>query len=103
MLHEFGHALGLTHEHMNPGGHIDWNREQVIKDLSGPPNNWSIQQIENNIFRTFEKSKTNFTALDKNSIMMYPIPAKWTKSGFNVGLNTGLSAVDKQFIKEQYP
>ncbi|MEO5891959.1 MAG: M12 family metallopeptidase [Ferruginibacter sp.] len=103
VLHEFGHALGLTHEHMNPGGHINWNRDQVIKDLSGPPNSWSIQQIENNMFRTFEKNETNFTSLDKDSIMMYPLPAKWTTDGFTVGLNSELSEVDKTFIQEQYP
>jgi serralysin len=103
VLHEFGHALGLTHEHMNPGGQIQWNRDQVIKDLSGPPNNWSIQTIENNMFKTYDKKETNFTKLDPKSIMMYPLPAKWTKNGFNVGLNTTLSDVDKQFIKDQYP
>ena len=46
VLHEFGHALGLIHEHQNPGGEIKWNRDQVIKDLSGPPNNWSLDVIE---------------------------------------------------------
>lgn len=103
VLHEFGHALGLTHEHMNPGGSIQWNREQVIKDLSGPPNNWSMQVIENNMFKTFDKKETNFTALDGSSIMMYPLPSKWTKNGFSVGLNAKLSNTDKRFIKEQYP
>ena len=103
VLHEFGHALGLTHEHMNPGGHINWNREQVIADLSGPPNNWSLETIENNMFRTFDAHETNFTELDAASIMMYPIPEKWTNDGFSVGLNTELSDVDKEFIRSQYP
>lgn len=102
VLHEFGHALGLTHEHMNPGGKINWNREQVIKELSGPPNNWTLQQIENNMFRTFDKQETNYTKLDKDSIMMYPIPKKWTQDGFSVDLNTELSPTDKSFIRQQY-
>src|SRR5579859_6218861 len=43
VLHEFGHALGLIHEHQNPYGEaIQWNRDAVIRDLSGPPNSWSI-------------------------------------------------------------
>jgi hypothetical protein len=38
----------LQHEHQNPSGGIQWNREAVIADLSGPPNNWKIEMIENN-------------------------------------------------------
>ena len=40
VLHEFGHALGLIHEHQNPKGGIDWNVPAVLADLGGPPNNW---------------------------------------------------------------
>jgi hypothetical protein len=103
VLHEFGHALGLTHEHMNPGGNIQWNRQNVIDDLSGPPNNWSAVEIENNMFQTFEEHETNFTALDPESIMMYPIPKRWTLDGFSVQLNSQLSEMDKNFIRQQYP
>jgi serralysin len=39
VLHEFGHALGLIHEHQNPNRAIQWNRDAVINDLQGPPNN----------------------------------------------------------------
>ena len=37
ILHEFGHALGLIHEHQNPVNKIKWNKPAVIADLSGPP------------------------------------------------------------------
>ncbi len=103
VLHEFGHALGLIHEHQNPGGKINWNREQVIKDLSGPPNNWSLEDIELNVFQPYDKFETNFTKLDPKSIMMYPIPKSWTTDGFSVSLNTRLSRRDRKFIREQYP
>jgi serralysin len=103
VLHEFGHALGLIHEHQNPGGQIQWNREQVIQDLSGPPNNWSLETIEFNMFQPFARNETNYTGLDSHSIMMYPIPSKWTKDGFSAGLNSKLSDTDKEFIREQYP
>ncbi len=103
VLHEFGHALGLIHEHQNPGGEIHWNREAVIRDLSGPPNNWSLDVIEHNMFEPYEKSETNYTKLDPASIMMYPIPATWTTDGLSVALNRGLSPTDKTFIHEQYP
>jgi serralysin len=102
VLHEFGHALGLIHEHQNPGGKIPWNRDAVIKDLSGPPNNWTLDTIEHNMFEPYEKQEVNFTKLDPDSIMMYPIPKSWTTSGFSIGLNTKLSSNDKKFIRQQY-
>jgi hypothetical protein len=103
VLHEFGHALGLIHEHQNPGGVIHWNREQVINDLSGYPNYWSLDTIELNMFRTYATAETNFSALDPESIIMYPLPSRWTTDGFSVGLNSKLSDTDKRFIREQYP
>src|ERR1700730_15084030 len=53
VLHEFGHALGLIHEHQNPQGGIQWKIAAVTKDLSGPPNNWNDATIQNNIFKKY--------------------------------------------------
>jgi hypothetical protein len=102
VLHEFGHALGLIHEHQNPAGGINWDRAAVMRDLSGPPNNWSPDVIEQNMFRPYDAEESNFTGLDPASIMMYPIPASWTTDGFSIGLNAGLSEQDKTFIRQQY-
>jgi hypothetical protein len=102
VLHEFGHALGLIHEHQNPAGGIQWDRARVIADLSGPPNNWDLATIEHNMFEPTGVNETNFTATDAASIMMYPIPPGWTTNGFTVGLNTDLSDKDKEFIHGQY-
>ncbi|MGH8065961.1 MAG: hypothetical protein ACRERE_12175 [Candidatus Entotheonellia bacterium] len=102
VLHEFGHALGLIHEHQNPGGKINWNRDNVIRELSGPPNKWSLQEIEHNMFEPWSQAETNFTAMDAQSIMMYPIPRSWTTDGFSIGLNSKLSPQDRTFIRQQY-
>jgi len=102
VLHEFGHALGLIHEHQNPkGGGIDWNRDAVIRDLSGPPNNWDAATIENNMFKKY--TGVTATDVDPNSIMMYPIPLAWTRDGTSAGLNGKLSEKDEKFIRENYP
>ncbi len=102
VLHEFGHALGLIHEHQNPKGPIQWNRDAVISDLSGPPNNWDLATIENNMFKRYEALELDATAVDTHSIMMYPIPAAWTLDGTSASLNGELSQTDKDFIAEAY-
>jgi hypothetical protein len=103
VLHEFGHALGLIHEHQNPNKAIQWNKAAVKKDLSGPPNNWDDATIQHNLFDKYDPAKVTATPVDKTSIMMYPIPATWTLDGFSSGFNTDLSAQDKALIHQCYP
>jgi hypothetical protein len=103
VLHEFGHALGMIHEHQNPLGGVQWNQAAVIADLGGPPNNWSMQTIENNMFRKYDPAEGIGTQFDGESIMLYPIPAAWTTDGFSSGLNDRLSEDDKLLIEQIYP
>ena len=103
ILHEFGHALGLIHEHQNPHKKIDWDEDAVIADLSGPPNNWDRKRILSNMFKAYDPKLLFATKVDAQSIMMYPIKASWTKNGFSVGFNVTLSSDDKRLIKEAYP
>jgi hypothetical protein len=98
VLHEFGHAIGLVHEHQNPQGGIKWNRPVVIRALSGPPNNWDPDTIEHNMFEKYSVDQVRSTELDRVSIMMYSFPAEWTLDGFSTPENEVLSEKDKQFI-----
>jgi hypothetical protein len=102
VLHEFGHAIGLIHEHQNPEGGIDWNEPAVIADLSGPPNNWDEATIRHNVLDHYAAEAVTATDVDRDSIMMYPIPAAWTNDGFSADLNTDLSEQDRQLISEVY-
>jgi serralysin len=102
VLHEFGHALGLIHEHQNPEGGIEWNEPAVTADLSGPPNNWSPDQIRRNVLDHYDPEVVTTTPVDKDSIMMYPIPESWTLDGFSADMNADLSAQDIAFIQEVY-
>jgi serralysin len=101
ILHEFGHALGLVHEHqrMDP---TKWNKPVVIADLSGPPNNWDAATIESNMFDTFPDNAILGTQLDTTSIMMYPVAASWRLDSLSAGLNTDLSPLDRQLIRKAY-
>jgi serralysin len=102
VLHEFGHALGMIHEHQNPQGGIEWNVPAVMGDLSGPPNNWDEETIRHNVLDHYKPGEITGTPVDPKSIMMYPIPRAWTTNGFSSDLNDDLSATDIEFIRGAY-
>jgi hypothetical protein len=110
ILHEFGHALGLIHEHQSPESSIEWNKQAVINVLSGPPNYWSTKEIAFNVFIRYDKSYSQYadvlpegTDFDPGSIMIYPIPSDWTVGGHAYQINSDLSETDKAFIARCYP
>ena len=105
ILHEFGHAIGLIHEHQNPVHGIRWNKDVVYRDLGGPPNNWPKATVDFNMFATYDRSQVNATDVDPKSIMLYAIPATWTLDGFSSEPNAVLSDLDKAFIGDprNYP
>lgn len=103
VLHEFGHALGLLHEHQSPKATIKWNKPAVYKSLSGPPNNWDKATIDFNMFDREPASKVTATAFDTKSIMLYSFPKSWTTNGFASDPNDSLSATDKKLIRAIYP
>ncbi len=103
VVHEFGHALGCIHEHQNPAGNIQWNKDAVYRYYMGPPNNWTKADVDNNLFAKYSSNITQFSQLDGKSIMMYPIPKEFTTDGYSVGMNRDLSAMDKTYIARWYP
>jgi Matrixin len=103
VLHEFGHALGMIHEHQSPASPIQWNEPIVIAAHAGKPNEWDEQTVRFNIFERYERSRTQFTRFDPHSIMLYSFPKEWTKNGLEFPVNYTLSQADKDFIKACYP
>jgi len=103
--HEFGHAIGLAHEHQNPAGGIEWNESAVIKSLSGPPNNWNEATIRHNVLNKYLVNQIQGTAFDPDSIMLYFFPGEWVKSGVGTHANEVLSAMDKAYVAsaQAYP
>lgn len=104
VLHEFGHAIGCIHEHQNPGAEIQWNKEKVYQYFMGPPNNWSKEEVDHNIFERYSKTITNYSNYDDYSIMIYNLPAHFTLNNQPVGrYNSELSENDKTFMQMWYP
>ncbi|MEY2401579.1 MAG: hypothetical protein QOJ08_1690 [Ilumatobacteraceae bacterium] len=103
--HEFGHAIGLAHEHQNPDGGIEWNEATVIQSLSGPPNNWDDATIRHNVLEKYRADQVQGTEFDPNSIMLYFFPGSWVKSGVGTHANSVLSDVDKSYVAsaQAYP
>jgi len=103
--HEFGHAIGLAHEHQNPEGGIQWNEEVVLRELAGPPNSWDEATIRHNVLRKYSVNQINGTKFDPDSIMLYFFPSSWTLNGIGTQANEVLSTIDKQFIAgaKMYP
>jgi hypothetical protein len=103
--HEFGHAIGLAHEHQNPAGGIQWNEEVVIRELAKSPNFWDEATTRHNVLRKYTADQINGTGFDPDSIMLYFFPAEWTLNGIGTSANEVLSDLDKAFIAgaKMYP
>jgi hypothetical protein len=103
--HEFGHAIGLAHEHQNPRGGIQWNEQVVIQELAKSPNFWDEETTRHNVLRKYTVDQIKGTDFDPDSIMLYFFPASWTTNGIATKANEVLSAMDKQFIAgaQMYP
>jgi len=101
--HEFGHALGMIHEHQNPAakGVIPWDKPKVYAYYA--QQGWSKEDTDFNIFQTYDEDATNFTAFDPTSIMEYAIPDSLTIGSYAISWNTELSSLDREFMTKQYP
>jgi hypothetical protein len=101
--HEFGHALGMIHEHQNPDaeGRIPWDRPKVYAYYA--QQGWSKADVDVNLFAVYDRDETNFSTFDPTSIMQYAVPDSLTLGSFSIGWNTALSATDHDFMRAQYP
>jgi len=107
--HEFGHSLGLTHEHARPDYPIAWDWPIVVAALSGPPNYWDEEIIRQQMTSIYNEDQIQGTELDTTSVMMYMFPEEWILPEYRQYYDLPdepiqhLSELDKKLLKEMYP
>ncbi|NUB15495.1 hypothetical protein GAY28_24670 [Azospirillum brasilense] len=114
ILHEFGHALALLHEHQNPKlacyEEIKWEGDGNVYDyMAKPPNGWSKDKVDRNIglAKKYDPDAEGRKA-DPESIMRYPYPAQILKNGvkshcYKPDQSNTLSKGDKEIVAFIYP
>jgi hypothetical protein len=100
ILHEFGHALGLTHEHQRGDVPFEWNKPFIysVYETVG----LTKDQIDRNLFEVFDGDKS--AQYDPNSIMNYAFSPKFFMDCVTrITLTYDLSSGDIDFIGKMYP
>ena len=104
IIHEMGHALGLHHEHYHAASGIVWNEPVVIADMARPPNRWSEATTRAQILSRYTQAAScvGNPKFDGKSVMLYPIPARWTRNGFSSVENIAISDGDRRCLTGLY-
>ncbi|WP_287236248.1 M12 family metallopeptidase [Mesorhizobium sp.] len=102
VCHEFGHALGLIHEHSNVDAPFVWNEQTVIDEMK--QRKWTEADVRSNIFARVGKdlSCLGDPKFNGQSIMLYPIKPIWTADGRSYPLNTKISDGDRNCLVALY-
>ena len=103
ILHEFGHMLGMIHEHTRSDSTLKWNCSALCEYFGRPPNQWNWDIIKNNILDQYNTEQFNGSVYDPASIMHYWFPPDIFCDRRVIQPNTVLSECDKEWIQKMYP
>lgn len=102
IIHEFGHVIGLIHEHQNPGGKgIDWD-DNAVYEWAKQTQGWDHDVTYHNIIEKYDSNQINGSVFDPQSIMLYFFPPKLTVNNKGTNANHRLSIVDIEYTHKIY-
>ena len=103
IMHEFGHVLGMIHEHQNPRGKtIEWDYTKVY-EWAKKTYDWNKDDTFSNIIQKYKINTLNGSSYDSESIMLYFFPSYLTFNDKGVEQNFRLSKEDVIWISKIYP
>jgi hypothetical protein len=102
VLHEFGHALGLIHEHQRPDRPFTWDIAWMKENIDKLGfDNWKF--IVSEYIKTDPRSALTYGEYDFKSIMSYDWVKNATVEKIKCDINFTLSNKDKQQFGLLYP
>jgi len=102
IMHEFGHVLGMIHEHQNPHGeNIKWDKS-IVYNWAAETQGWDHTTTETNILDRYNLNYINGSDFDPLSIMLYFFPANLTTNDEGTYMNLRLSGYDVLWINKMY-
>lgn len=99
VFHEFGHALGLVHEHQNSSierPQVCWRIDKVTEAIG----NGDVAQAFVAQFSGPAYTKRRYDPL---SVMCYRAPSEWTCDGRGLPMNYKFSKIDEETMADLYP
>lgn len=107
--HEFGHALGLGHEHQSPRSPCEeeFNWIKLYQLLGGSPNYWPKTQIDFNM-RQYRDTDVVASDFNPHAVMLYQFPPAFYKTGEKAKCyipqqNSEISDGDRAELAKLYP
>jgi len=100
--HEFGHALGIHHEHQNPKHNIPWDKP-VVYEYYSRTQGWDEAFVDLWVFRQIDPSLVVASEWDPKSVMHYGVPKEFTTDDTEVIRAHTISETDKEYVAKIYP
>lgn len=101
IMHEFGHALGLQHEHQHPDNTLDFDRERVYQEYA--KHGLTREETDAFVLNPLNRENLIFLGYDKDSIMNYGFAEGTIRNRGAIPRGNDLSKGDKEFAEFIYP
>lgn len=101
VIHEFGHAPGLHHEHQHPDAEIPWDREKTYIYMA--TQNFTRRDVDDNVFPLERIADRTYLPYDRHSVMHYLILNELTVGDWHQRTNLRISEGDISAMRTIYP